>query len=138
MVKRDDKGNEIGSGKKRKSFGKVTGDWQGFIDIPLKDADKERVQGDIGEGLFKLEEALLDFIEDGYKVSITGDYAHGAIIVAVTGRSEDCENKGWTLSGRGPDVLGATAVLWYKVYTLAEGGPWAAVAAKENQLPLWG
>lgn len=137
-MKRDDKGNPIGSGKKRKKFGQTSADWQGFIDITLNDGDKERVQGDLAEGLFKLDEALLDFIDDGYKISITGDYAHGAVIVAVTGRAEDCENKGWTLSGRGPDVQGATAVLWYKVYTLAQGGPWAAVATKDNQLPLWG
>jgi len=61
------------------------------------------------------------------------------VIATLTGKSEECENKGYALSGRGPDAVQAVLVLWYKHEVMAHFGSWTAEGRgpDDRQLPLW-
>jgi len=110
--------------------------WLGFIDIALSDEQRAIV----AELNFPDESAISFIVEctsDGYKVSIVEDPAHSCYIASLTGQHPDNVNKGFTLTGRGPTVLGALASLAYKHLTLCDGGLWsnfASSAAKSS----WG
>lgn len=109
-------------GKARQAEGQVA--WQGFVDVPLTDEDK----ASLAEGHFEAADAfsfLEEMVEDGYKVSVSQDAKNSCYVASATGRRPDDPNNGYTLTGRGPDVVGSLASLAYKHITLCERGAWS-------------
>lgn len=108
----------------RPAAAKAEQGWLGFVEVPLSDDDK----ASLAQGHFEAEDAfsfLEELANDGYKVSISQDAKNSCYIASATGRHPDDPNNGYTLSGRGPDVLGSLAALAYKHITLCERGAWA-------------
>jgi len=126
-------------GKPRKNTKSPYGDgFQGFVDIPLSDADKTEVEVWAQPGQVDVDAFLIQVVDDGYKFSLVADPEHNSCIATLTGRHEGCENKGYALSARGPDALGAMVALWYKHATLAHWGAWTEQGkVADRQLPLW-
>jgi len=126
-------------GKARKGTGKrFSDDFLGFMDITLTDSDRGELEAFMQPGQVDLEGFLDTVLEDGYKLSVAGDYEHHSCIATLTGRSAQCENKGYALSGRGPNAHDALIVLWYKHTVKAHWGAWAGEAdSVSGQLPLW-
>lgn len=106
-------------------------EWQGFADIVLSESDKEKLAA---ESLLPDDfvGVLEYFHSHGYKVSLSPDKAHSCIIATITGVEDDCLNVGYSLSGRGPNLEKAVAVLWYKHAVLAVEGVWANVASNRS------
>lgn len=99
--------------------------WLGFVEIELSHEQKVALSdsdryADVDP--FKL---IVDFLDDGYKFSLTEDTAHGCFIATVTGKAEHCPNAGYSLMGRGGSAAQAIIVLAFKVYELAQGGVWS-------------
>jgi hypothetical protein len=100
--------------------------WRGFCNIDLSDDDVERISSDgFDEG--DAFQALLVFASDAYKITISEDFAHGCVIVSLTGKDGSGSNEGLTLSSRGPDLIRAIQVAYYKDHVLAQDGSWEAV-----------
>jgi hypothetical protein len=126
-------------GKQRTGTGKrYTDNFLGFVDIELSAKDREDLEALVFPGQVDLVAFLVQVIEDGYKFSLSGDVEHSSSIATLTGKAAACENKGYALSGRGPDPHGAMVVLWYKHTVLANWGKWTEEGTvADNQLPLW-
>jgi len=126
-------------GKQRTGTGKrYTDNFLGFVDIDLSERDRSELEVFVTPGQVDIEAFLVQIIEDGYKFSLSGDFEHNSLIATMTGKAEGCENKGFALSGRGPDAHSAMIVLWYKHTVLANWGKWTDQAAEPGaQLPLW-
>lgn len=126
-------------GRERKGTGKRYSDsFLGFVDIDLNEKDKEELGVHTQPGQVDISEFILQMVADGYKVSVVADTEHSFAVATATGKSATCENKGYALSGRGPDALSAIVVLWYKVAVKANWGPWVQPGADgSQQLPLW-
>jgi len=98
-----------------------------FVRSELSDQEKEHVKAqnyvwdDIPDNLVALVEA-------GYKVSLTNDLKSNAYAVWITPANEDNPNHGYTLSARGPTLLAALSVAFYKHFTKFDG-----VWPKEDQ-----
>jgi len=101
--------------------------WRGFIDLPLSAEDKGRLRGAElpPDDLLGVIDVL---VQQGYKLSVTYDSAHGAVVASVTGVGGVCPNKGYTLSARSSAIPMALTVLWYKCHVLAEDGVWENVS----------
>lgn len=111
---------------KPRSTSKQRQDWQGFVNITLSQADQEA----IGSAELLPDDfvgILAGLSELGYKVSFSPDKEHSCVICTATGVEDDCLNVGFSLSGRGPDISSALAVLWYKHDVLAQRGLWTNV-----------
>lgn len=89
------------------------GDYAPFVQCELTDDEKGFVREHLLTGA-KVLEMLSNFVENGYRTSLTYDLRNDAVSVIVTGVGETCPNKGLALSGRGPTVQGALTVLAYK------------------------
>jgi len=91
-----------------------------FVRSELSNQEKEHVKAqnyvwdDIPENLVALVEA-------GYKVSLTNDLKSNAYAVWITPTDEDNLNHGFTLSARGPTLLAALSVAFYKHFTKFDG-----------------
>lgn len=110
--------------------------WLGFVDIPLSDEQRALVS----ELNFSDESALSfmeEVCEDGYKVSIVQDTAHQSYIATITGQHADNLNKGYSLSGRGPTVVGALASLAFKHCDLCDRGIWTNFSGSSAK-SAWG
>lgn len=127
------------AGKQRAGTGKrFTDSFLGFVDIDLTERDRSELEVWTVPGQVDLEAFLVQIVQDGYKFSLSGDFEHSSIVATLTGKAATCENKGFALSGRGPDAHGAMVVLWYKHTILANWGPWADEGVVPSaQLPLW-
>ena len=127
-------------GKPRRNFGKqYESDWLGFVDIVLSDDEKDRIKGDVDGGLVPAPTFIQALLDQGYKLSLSPDGRGGGVIATVTGAADGCLNQNYSLSGRGPDVVGALAMLEYKVENVCHWGHWLdAPEAHTNQLKLWG
>jgi hypothetical protein len=109
-------GNNAGSGSSPKK------DWVPFkfVRSELSDQEKEHVKAqnyvwdDIPDNLVAL-------VESGYKISLTNDFKSNAYAVWIAPTSEDNPNYGFTLSARGPSLLAALSVAFYKHYTKFDG-----------------
>jgi len=103
--------------------------WLGFVDVQLTDADK----ASLAEGHFEAGDAFQfveEMVEDGYKVTLSQDTAHSCYIAAATGRLPDDPNNGYTLTGRGPDVIGSLACLAHKHIIICQRGAWSNSGAR--------
>lgn len=118
--------NARNGGKPRTTKQRV--DWQGFVDIILSQGDKEKLAS---ESLLPDDfvGVLEYFHQNGYKISFSPDKAHQCVIATITGVEDDCLNVGYSLSGRGPSIEKALAVLWYKHSVLASEGLWSNVGS---------
>lgn len=118
---------------KKKSTGSngVQSEWNGFVDIPLDTEDKNYLKEMSREAADVLG-ILCALAEEGYKLSLSPDIAHGAYIATATGRVPGSANVGRSLSARGPDLLGAINALWYKHALLAESGDWSNVGNQRD------
>ena len=127
-------------GKPRKGFGKdPSGEWKDYVDIPLSDSQKEGIKSDVLGGLRPDPTFVQAMLDIGYKLSFAPDGRGGGIIATATGKTDPCPNIGYSMSGRGPDVLGALAMLEYKVEDLCHWGAWLGEAeAESRQLKMWG
>lgn len=115
--------NEMSRRKRDKARSGADTAWLGFVDITLTDADK----ASLSEGHFEDSDAfdfMQELVDDGYKVTLSPDAAHSSCIATATGRLATNVNNGYSLSGRGPDVIGALAALAYKHINLCERGVW--------------
>lgn len=122
----------------RKAPKEFDGGWQGFVDMHLTDEDRVALDGylaRIGEDVWEHLETL---VLDGYKVSITPVSDKSMVVVTLTGREKQNPNFGYSLTGRGPDLLGAMAAVLFKHVVVCEEGVWANLApSRERQLPLF-
>lgn len=114
---------------KRGKSGNSSGgyEWKGFCDIPLSEQDKDKFRGTAFEAIDVLG-AIDALVEEGYKVSVTSDASHGAIVASATGQAVECPNRGFALSARAGSVDVAVMLLWYKHDVLAQGGVWENVS----------
>jgi len=120
----------------KQSASKEARPWLGFIDIALSDEQRAIVS----EMNFPDESALSfleELCEDGYKISIVQDKQHKSYIATATGQHADNLNQGYSLSGRGPTVIGAVAALAYKHVQLCDRGVWANFAGSTTT-SAWG
>jgi hypothetical protein len=110
--------------------------WLGFVDIALSDEQRAFVSemNFTEESAFSFLEELTD---EGYKVSFTADTAHKSFITTATGSNPDCLNKGYSLSGRGPTLIGSLASLAFKHVTICDRGIWSN-AAGSTAKSSWG
>lgn len=138
-MRTDDTDGRSRRGRKRQNFGKdASGEWIGFVDINLSEAEKEGVKGDVSEGLMPSPEILQELVSGGYKVTFAEDGRGGGVIATATGKRDDNPNRGYSLAGRGPDVLSALAMLEYKVESLCHWGCWLDLpVASSGQLSMW-
>lgn len=102
--------------------------WQGFVDIPLSEAQKAdfkswNVEAD------DILAAVASVVTDGYKVTLSHDEKHGTYQASLTCLADGDPNRGFTMSGRAGDPLKALAVALYKHLEIAQGGVWANVAS---------
>lgn len=132
--------NEQQRGSRRKNgLRDVSGEWKGFVDISLTGQEKEHLasleQADYPDITAFLENVL----SDGYKFSVTRDELHSCVIATLTGKGKGCPNAGYSLSARGPDLVGALLVLHHKHVVICEQLRWAEHGeSSERQLSLWG
>ena len=127
-------------GKARKNTGqRYEEGFLGFVDIPLSDHDRDEITVMLGQGSLDGMEFIERALEDGYKFSLSNDSAHSMYIATLTGKADGCENRGYALSGRGPDAVQAVLVLWYKHEVLAHLGKWSdqGTGPEDRQLPMW-
>lgn len=128
------------AGKTRANTGKrYSDDFLGFVDIDLTDGDREALEAWFQPNAVDVWAFLEDAVNDGYKFSLVVDLEHSSSIATLTGKGAGCENLGYALSGRGPNPLEATVVLWYKHAVLAHHGSWVDQGSTpdQRQLPLW-
>lgn len=132
--------SEARFGKPRKNgLAAHSGEWQGFVDLPLTDAEKDRLASAVEEDFPDVGEFLSECLADGYKFSAVTDEKHSCVIATLTGKSEGCENAGFSLSARGPDLERAVLVLYFKHVVVCERLRWAGHdEGRNNQLSLWG
>jgi hypothetical protein len=131
--------SEARQGKKRENgLSNHSGSWLGFVDLPLMEEEKQSLAAMSLEDCPDLLAFLERAIADGYKVSLVGDEKHSCVIMTLTGRGEGCENAGYSLSARGPDLVGALLVLDYKHRVICEEGRWLGhEETRGSQLSLW-
>jgi len=91
-----------------------------FVRSELTDQEKEhlKLQAYVWDDI---PEHLVDLVESGYKISLTNDLRSNAYAVWITPTAEDNPNHGFTLSARGPTLLQALSVAFYKHYTKFNG-----------------
>lgn len=132
--------SEAIEGKRRSNgLAKFSGDWKGFVDLPLTDAQKEHISRLEGDDLPDFSAFLVSVLADGYKFSAVMDEKHHCCIATLTGKSAGCLNSGFSLSARGPDFLSALLVLHFKHVVICEEQVWSGHGSvNENQLSLWG
>lgn len=131
--------SEANARKRRNGLTGVSGEWKGFVDLNLSDADKEHLQSWVVSDEWDGYGAIAELVERGYKLSLSPDPAHNCVVATVTGRVEGNENLGYSMSARGPSVDGAVAALAYKVLVVLQGGAWEDnPATQDRQLSLWG
>lgn len=115
------------------------GDWLGYVDLPLTDAERELIERSVDENQLDLLELLNMFLEEGYKVSFAITNQGKTIVVTLTGKLPECPNLGYSLSGFGPDLAGALQVVWFKHYHIANGESWHKVeGARDNSRAQYG
>jgi len=127
---------EIERKRGRPSKAKAEQGWLGFVDVQLSDADK----ASLAQGHFEAGDAfqfMEEMVEDGYKVTISQDTAHSSYVASATGRLPDDPNNGYTLTGRGPDVIGSLAALAHKHIVICQRGSWRAVSGGSGTT-TWG
>lgn len=115
-----------------------SGEWQGFVDVPLNSDDITAIQVIMAEREQPALEALYALHEDVYKVSITPDREHHCVVVAVTGRDKGKPGYGRTITARGPDMQAGLVAAWYKVFVKLANEEWPLRTNDDRQLPLWG
>ena len=124
--------NKRRGGKKQQAAAR---DWHGFVDVPLSQQDKET----LAEASFSAEDASV-FLESattqGYKVSVSPDWARNCCIATVTGSGDKCPNLGWSMSARGPDAHGALMALAYKMDVITKWGAWDGIGESRDNSPF--
>lgn len=116
-----------------------TGNWRGFVDIPLSPEEREEVQGMADSGVYDVFDLLQGLMEEGYKLSISPHKEGRSAIASLTGRLVECPNYGYTLSAWGPNMHGALVSLLYKHFQLCGAGVWAEQPhTTRQQMMLWG
>lgn len=125
--------------RRKNAIKEHTNDWQGFVDVVLSDEDRERVKALAEQGEFDLWQYMKNWIEDGYKLSISPHNRGDTVIATLTGKSPDCVNLGFSMSAFGPGMEQALVALAYKHEIVCEGGVWANQSyTTRQQLTLWG
>jgi len=127
-------------GKPRKNgLREVSGDWQGFVEIPLVETAKQQVKDWLNSDEFDLVDLMETAGATGYKVSVGPQNRGGAFVATLTGRTPECVNCGYSLSAFGPDLVSALAAVFFKHFLICEGGAWAdKTNAEYENLRLWG
>lgn len=101
---------------------KVT--WVGFVNIDLTEAQKKQVKNSYIFTEERLFELIANLADDGYKVSVSWDFANNTYTASLTGICAGCANPGHTLTGRHSNLLVCLSVLFYKHFEVCEGGVW--------------
>lgn len=126
-------------GARKNGLKEHSGGWIGFVDIVLTQEQKE----ELGQNYRMPDGRLLDFLvevlEQGYKLSFSPDELHQCVIATLTGKSPDCVNVGYSLSARGPSLIGSIEAIAFKHLEICKGGRWeTASKIPSSQLSLWG
>ena len=131
--------SEARQGKERSNGLKnYSGSWVGFVDLVLTNEEKEHLSSMGFEDYPDMRVFLERVLEDGYKVSLVTDEKHSCVIMTLTGKGEGCVNAGYSLSARGPDLLGALLVLDFKHRVLCDEGRWSGhEEGRSVQKSLW-
>lgn len=125
--------------KRRNGISDFSGDWQGFVDLPLSEEDKAHVLEYVASAEFEPEEAIQLLVESGYKLSIGPQNRGNSKVASITGRGPECVNLGFSLSAFGPDAISALGAVCYKHFVLCGQGRWSEFSdSEERQLSLWG
>ena len=91
-----------------------------FVRGELSVQEKEHVKAQQYEWQDITEHFVL-LVEQGYKVTASQDKYNSAFAVWITPQETDNPNHGFILSARGPTLLAAFAVAFYKHFTKFDG-----------------
>ncbi len=91
-----------------------------FVRSELTDQEKDHLKSQ-NYVWDDIPEHLVALVEAGYKVSCTNDLKTNSFAVWITPTGEDSPNHGFTLSARGPSLLAALSVAFYKHFTKFDG-----------------
>ena len=75
-----------------------------------------------------------ELLEDGYKVSLSPDFANGCVIVTLIGKEGVLHNENKCFSSRADDWEDALGLMLYKHKVLAEGAAWP----EDSTAKAWG
>jgi len=109
----------MAKGKNTKTYNN-SGEWKGFVDASLSDADREEIR-EKETDLDALFMDLVEVLQTGHKVSFTKKADKPSFVCTFTGYGDDCKNAGWALSSYAPNLLAAMKVNLYKHFSLASG-----------------
>jgi len=88
-------------------------DFQGFIQLELTEPAIVEIE-DLAKKPASVFSTLADIVDDGYKASISRDVENGSIKCTLMDMQANRTSCGWMLSGQGPTVTLALAVMVYK------------------------
>jgi hypothetical protein len=118
--------------------GKFSGDFRGFINHRLTDADKAEYLAFLEE---QGEEALWDgfsrMIDSGYVVSVKIDTFGGGFLTSITCKNDKLDDFGYCLTARAPDVYNSVMLALFKHIVLLKGD-WLAFHESGTQVDMWG
>lgn len=119
------------AGKKSKGNQFSAGNWKGFANIDLRDADKSALQG-LAPTSDEILDCINSVIESGHKISVTKHASKPACVVSFTGQETSGNNAGYTLSSFAPDFFKAFMVNFYKHHYMAKGD-WSQYTSSDDQ-----
>lgn len=99
-----------------------------FANIELLAADVTVFDEEYRQGELNVTECLEEYVAANVKVSLALDVVGNGVLVTLTPRSEEDENKGSILTGRGSTLELALRVVCFKDVVLCGDMPWLQVA----------
>lgn len=103
-------------------------DWNGFVNIRLESQHKKAIKA-LAEASTDADWVafILETVDDGYQLSIAPDGANDAIICTLTGKGDDCVNRGFSMSQRHSDPMVALAALRFAHEEIGQRDVWEKV-----------
>jgi hypothetical protein len=110
-----------------------------FVKLPLSENDQNIIAGMVENNTLDVLNLLSAVVYDGYKLSITPHKGGESFIAALTGRTPENPNEGFTMSAFGPSPLAAVAAVLYKHFDICGGRRWCDEPfTTRQQLSLFG
>lgn len=108
-------------------------EFQGFISCSMSDEDKAAFQVWSAQQTFEGHmEHVLEMIDRNYKFTVSMNTSNNAVIATYTCNNAAVHDFGWALSGFGPDMPTALAVLNFKHFVMLEQS-WVSHARPTKQ-----
>lgn len=102
-----------------------------FVRIEINEAEKQQFRALLESGEFD-PIPLDEWLDRGYKLSISNDSQGSGILASITSVNSDAHDAGLVLTGRGRDAITALAVLCYKDRYLAGEEGWLACESRRG------